>query len=178
MASVGWNKDISKLVREFTVFTQEDAFDAFEKAASDVATAIMQGTPLGVSGAEGGTKGTLRNNWQIGREANKSVLKTANPNKGRTYADSKILGRLRGKKSNNGLYTGQKSLYLFNNSPYVNVVEYGGYPKIVKRGTWLKKSKRYEKRSSKGFSKQSPHGMFRLGKQRFNKFFKLRYKVT
>ena len=32
MASVGWDKDIAELVREFTVFTQEDAFDAFEKS--------------------------------------------------------------------------------------------------------------------------------------------------
>lgn len=177
MASVAWDKNLMSLVREFTVFTQEDAFDAFEKAASDVATAVMQGTPLGVSQDEGGTKGTLKNNWQISRQLNKTEITTPNPTKGRKYADRNILGRLRGEKRN-GLYTGQKSLYLFNNSPYVNVVEYGGYPKNVKRGTWLKKSKRYEKRSSKGFSKQAPHGMFRLGKQRFNKFFKLRYKVV
>ena len=177
MASVGWDKDIMSLVREFTVFTQEDAFDAFEKSASDVATAIMQGTPLGVSESEGGSRGTLRNNWQISRQINDRELKSANPSKGRKYSDSKILGRLRGEKKN-GLYLGQKSLYLFNNSPYVNAVEYGGYPKNVKRGTWLKKSKRYEIRSSKGFSKQAPHGMFRLGAQRFNKFFKLRYQVV
>jgi len=177
MASVGWDKDIAELVREFTVFTQEDAFDAFEKSASDVATAIMQATPLGVSQAEGGTRGTLRNNWQIGRSVTERVLNTPNPNKGRSYSDKKILGKLRGTKQG-GIYTGQKSMYLFNNSPYVNVVEYGGYPKLVKRGTYLKKSKRYEIRSSKGFSKQSPHGMFRLGVNRFGRFFKNRYKIV
>ena len=86
MASIGWDKDILGLVREFTVFTQEDAFDAFEKSASDVATAIMQGTPLGVSESEGGSRGTLRNNWQISRQINDRELKSANPSKGRKYS--------------------------------------------------------------------------------------------
>lgn len=177
MASIAWNKDIKSLVRQFTVFTQEDAFDAFEQAAVDVAEDILNNTPLGLPNDEGGTRGKLKNNWQIGREVSDRVLNGQNPNKGRGYASSKILGKLRGQKVD-GIYTGQKSLFMFNNLDYAPIVEYGGYPTPVKRGTYWKKSKRWEKRSKSGFSKQAPRGMMRLGSQKFNSFFKRRYKIT
>ena len=77
MASIAWNKDIKSLVRQFTVFTQEDAFDAFEQAAVDVAEDILNNTPLGLPNDEGGTRGKLKNNWQIGRKV--STKSTARP---------------------------------------------------------------------------------------------------
>jgi hypothetical protein len=178
MANVAWNKDISDIVRMFTVFTQEDAFDAFEGAAVDVATAIMEDTPLGVTPSEGGTKGNLRNNWQIGRSDNSTVLLGRNANKGKSYAKSKLQGSLRGKKGSKGLYLGGQRMFMFNNAPQTLVVEYGDYPNPVKKGTYLNLSKRFEKRSEGGFSKQAPRGMFRLNKQKFNKFFENRYAIV
>ena len=177
MASVGWNKDIMDVVRVFTVFTQEDAFDAFEGAAVDVATGILEDTPLGVSPGEGGTEGNLRNNWQIGRELNSTVLSGRNKNKGETYAKAKLQGKLRGEKKA-GLYVGGQKMVMFNNAPQVNAVEFGEYPNPVKKGTYLKRSKRYEVRSAGGFSKQAPKGMFRLNEQKFSKFFKKRYAIV
>jgi hypothetical protein len=54
-----------------------------------------------------------------------------------------------------------KKIYFTNNLPYANVVEYGGYPKNVKRGTRVGKGQ-YQKLSSGGYSKQAPSGMVRI----------------
>ena len=61
-------------------------------------------------------------------------------------------------------------VYLINNLPYATMVEYGGYPNPVKRGTYVKAGQvRYGitgpgwvKRSAGGFSKQAPTGMVRV----------------
>ena len=54
-----------------------------------------------------------------------------------------------------------KTFYFANNKPQAHVLEFGGYPTPVKQGTWNKKTKSYEIRSIKGFSKQAPKGWIR-----------------
>jgi len=55
-----------------------------------------------------------------------------------------------------------KKLFISNNMPNIIPLEYGGYPDPVKKGTWNKKKKKYEVRSSGGFSKQAPNGWVRI----------------
>lgn len=52
--------------------------------------------------------------------------------------------------------------FLTNNLPYIGVLEYGGYPVPVEKGTWVKKSQKYEILSQGGYSKQAPQGMLRV----------------
>ncbi|URC15386.1 tail protein [Paraglaciecola Antarctic JLT virus 2] len=54
-----------------------------------------------------------------------------------------------------------KKMYLTNNMPYIETLEYGGYPSLVKKGTRNKKTKEFEIRSAGGFSKQAPGGWVR-----------------
>lgn len=54
-----------------------------------------------------------------------------------------------------------KKIYFTNNRPNITVLEYGGFPNPVKRGSYIKKSKSYQKLSSGGFSKQAPGGWVR-----------------
>lgn len=58
---------------------------------------------------------------------------------------------------------GDTPIYISNNLPYISTLEFGGYPKDVKKGTWVKgkgnKNGHYEVRSQGGFSKQAPKGM-------------------
>lgn len=54
-----------------------------------------------------------------------------------------------------------KKLYFTNNLPYIATLEYGGYPKNVKKGSYDKDSKSYVKLSSGGFSLQAPDGWVR-----------------
>ena len=133
---------------------------------------------MGLSKSEGGSRGTLKNNWQIKRQKNNTVLRTANPNKGRPFASKAITGRLRGRIGKNGVYVGQKSLYMFNNSEYAGIAEKGGYPKNPKKGTYWRKSKRWEIRSRGGYSKQAPRGFFNKNALKFNSFFKRRYSIV
>lgn len=68
---------------------------------------------------------------------------------------------------------GDGNIVLFNNQPYAEVLEFGGYPNPPKKGSWVKsgfsrvgkggkvhKSGGYEIRSSGGFSKQAPRGIY------------------
>lgn len=56
-----------------------------------------------------------------------------------------------------------ESIFISNNLPYIEKLEYGGYPSPVKKGTKVSKKgekpARYEIRSEGGYSKQAPEGM-------------------
>ncbi len=54
-----------------------------------------------------------------------------------------------------------KKIYFTNNLPYIETLEYGGFPNPVKQGSYIKRSKSFEKLSSGGFSKQAPSGWVR-----------------
>lgn len=54
--------------------------------------------------------------------------------------------------------------YIQNNTPYGDVIEYGGYPDPVKNGSWVK-GKGYIKKSVGGFSRQAPNGVYTLAFQ-------------
>jgi hypothetical protein len=54
-----------------------------------------------------------------------------------------------------------KSLYFTNNAPAINILEYGGFPTPVKKGSYIKRSKSFEILSIRGFSKQAPNGWVR-----------------
>ena len=55
--------------------------------------------------------------------------------------------------------SGDDPIFISNNLPYITMLEFGGYPDPVKKGTWNKKTKQYEIRSQGGFSKRAPEGM-------------------
>lgn len=55
-----------------------------------------------------------------------------------------------------------KKIYFTNNASYINVLEYGGFPSPVKKGSYDKISKSYIKLSANGFSKQAPNGFVRV----------------
>ncbi|EPF74604.1 hypothetical protein [Acinetobacter rudis] len=54
--------------------------------------------------------------------------------------------------------------YIQNNTPYGDVIEYGGYPDPVEKGTRIKGGG-YIKKSAGGFSRQAPNGVYTLAFQ-------------
>lgn len=64
---------------------------------------------------------------------------------------------------------GDETIYISNNLPYITMLEYGGYPDPVKKGTYNKKTGQYEVRSANGFSKQAPNGMVGVTVANFKK---------
>lgn len=72
---------------------------------------------------------------------------------------------------------------LASNLPYIEVLELGGYPDPVKKGTLIKKGDRkkkiapvYEKRSKSGYSTQAPNGMVRISMNRAARLLQLHAK--
>ena len=54
-----------------------------------------------------------------------------------------------------------KKIYFTNNLPYIGMLEYGGFPSPVEKGSYIKRSKSFEILSINGFSKQAPNGWVR-----------------
>ena len=54
-----------------------------------------------------------------------------------------------------------KKVFFTNSAPAISILEYGGFPTPVKRGSYIKASKSYEILSIRGFSKQAPNGWVR-----------------
>lgn len=55
-----------------------------------------------------------------------------------------------------------QTVWITSALPYIGVLEFGGYPKEVKVGSWDRKLKRFVIKSAGGFSKQAPRGMVRI----------------
>lgn len=89
--------------------------------------------------------GRARGNWQVSAGSPRT----------------RVLRRtLRGPMPENAMPepSGDEPMYIANNLPYISVLEFGGYPDPVKRGTRTGRG-RYERRSERGFSRQAPQGM-------------------
>jgi hypothetical protein len=60
-----------------------------------------------------------------------------------------------------------QNLWISNNLPYAQVIEYGGYPNPPKLGSWNKSEQRYEINTIGGYSDQAPSGVVRTNVIRF-----------
>ncbi len=108
-------------------------------------SAVITGTP--VSFKDGGR---LRNNWFLTTEKPSQSIRGANSRGSASYSSLSKMPD----------YVLDKTIYFTNNMPYANVVEFGGYPKNPKYGTWTGSG--FQKLSQNGYSKQAPSGMVRI----------------
>ena len=108
-------------------------------------SAVITGTP--VHFIDGGR---LRNNWFLTTRAPSKSKRGPNSRGSASYSS---LGKMPD-------YILDKTIYFTNNMPYANVVEYGGYVKNPKYGTWTGSG--FQKLSQNGYSKQAPNGMVRI----------------
>lgn len=95
--------------------------------------------------------GRARNNW---------FLSVAAPSSSTTTSTSKGLATIRSLRRMPKRVLNKK-IYYTNNLPYVSMLEYGGFPSPVDRGSYIKKSKSFQILSINGFSKQAPNGWVR-----------------
>lgn len=105
---------------------------------------IISGTPA--------DKGIHRNSWFLTVGA-PSAMKTTSKSKTGTSSFrqvAKMPAMVLGKK-----------IFFTSNAPAMSILEYGGFPSPVKKGSYIKESKSYEILSTRGFSKQAPKGWIR-----------------
>ncbi|HHZ70876.1 MAG TPA: hypothetical protein EYN67_18555 [Flavobacteriales bacterium] len=105
---------------------------------------IVQGTPA--------DSGRARNNWflSVGAPSNKITTSSSVGGGGSLSQASKMPKDV----LNN-------TIFFTNNLPYIGVLEYGGFPSPVEKGSYIKRSKSFEILSINGFSKQAPNGWVR-----------------
>lgn len=150
-----WSDDIGKGLETEVREIAKRQLAKFEIEAITFAANVINTSPIGVQESEG----EYQANWQISPVRNDRVLIGSRKN-GIEYANSQI----------RGFFTSYEDakLFLFNNAPKAEVIEYGGFKKNPKRGTYNKYTGKFEKRSIGGFSFQAPSGHVRIAVKNFN----------
>jgi hypothetical protein len=137
---------------KFAEKTGQNTDRVIVQVCAGLSKSIIEKTPV--------MSGRARGNWiPTINGASKTTLKKTDKRGGNTAA----------KAQRAALKAPGKVFYLVNNLPYINMLEYGGYPQPVKRGTWRKDKGMYEVRSSGGFSIQAPRGMVGLSVLEFRR---------
>jgi len=118
---------------------------------------VIERTPVHIKDG-----GRLKNNW---------FLSVSTP-----YNASTLIAHEKG--ANSFMQLGRipkmvlgKKIYFTNNLVYAPIVEYGGYPLNVKRGTYIGGGK-YQKLSAGGYSRQAPSGMARIALNNMQRYIK------
>ena len=143
---------VCKTAAEFAVDLERAAQLFTTQSVRDTTVAVALELVRNVSLRTPADTGRARASWNIAEGAiDRSVQPEA-------AGDQKIPEK---EYDGKGL-TGQSVIYVSNSLPYIESLEYGLYPEDVKRGTWNKRTKKWEKRSEGGFSKQAPTGMLRI----------------
>ncbi len=111
---------------------------------------IVQGTPADT--------GRARNNWflSVGTPSSKTTTSSSIGGGGSLSQASKMPRQVLGKK-----------IFFTNNLPYIGVLEFGGFPKPVKKGSLI--NGKYQKLSRNGYSLQAPRGWVRIAVMRMAK---------
>lgn len=154
------NKKLGQQIRDYAKQNKKDVEEIARITLFELTNSIAIQSPVNT--------GRFRSNWfarNTTRSRKTTRATTRDPMKD---VSIKIDGAIR-----------KGSTYSFyNNLPYARALEYGLYPKSVKRGSRVRGSKpaRYEIRSRYGYSKQAPRGIVRVSimkiKRDFNKIKK------
>lgn len=136
--------------------SKKDAADLMRETMRNVFGAVIEETPVGDFDPK--HAGTAKANWILSSGApSTKVYKVKKPTRDRSSLRFPVSPKL----------ILSRRWFLSNNLDYIGVLEYGGYPKTVKKGTYNKPLDKWQKRSSGGFSKQAPKGMVRRNVSRF-----------
>lgn len=121
------------------------AIDQLEQSANDNVRGVYLAGLKNIVQETPADKGRARNNWflSVTAPSNKTTTSASIGGGASLSQASKMPKRVLGKK-----------IYFTNNLPYIGILEYGGFPKPVKKGSYIKRSGEYEKLSENGYSKQ------------------------
>jgi len=141
MPLIGREK-VTKAINNIVTEQNEKVKEVWIKGLSDVITQ----TPVRFKDG-----GRLKNNWFL------TVGRPSESTRGKNARGSASFSSLNKMPS----FVLGKTIYFTNNMKYAAVVEYGGYPKNPKRGTYIGGGQ-YQILSQNGYSKQAPAGMVRI----------------
>lgn len=130
---------IGRQIHEFNIRAMATSKAKIKKAFIGLSTDIIMDTPV--------LSGRLKNNWMVSKNipSNETTESTSNQSINRVNAVTFELG---------------DTLYLTNNLPYAERIEFGLYPSPSKTG-----------KTVNGFSVKSPSGMVRKNIIRWSRYF-------
>ena len=159
----GLGTALLKVLHTFDQVNMKSADKVMQAATLNVSGAVIEETPVGDFDPE--HMGILKGGWVITRGTpSRTKYKRQMPDRTRKDISNLISDKI---------VSTRVTHYLTNNVAYVNVVEYGGYKRSPKIGTFNKVTQRYEIRSEGGFSKQAPRGMVRRNVGKWKKFVEI-----
>lgn len=133
-------KSLGDMVHQLSIDTENAHKRAVRKAAIRVFSNIIKMTPVDT--------GRARANWFVDTKLHNDTSNSVTP-----LSATEIASGIPAKM--------ESSVYLFNNLPYIEAIEYGGYPNPPAKGS-RQKDGSYKIKSQNGFSKQAPRGMVRV----------------
>lgn len=157
------HKVLDDLLFKFDKQNKKSADAVIKEAGINMFGSVIEETPVGDSDPD--HEGTLKGGWDVTTGA-PSDQRFADSTPNRTRADIKadIPNHIISKKIN---------VFMTNNEPYINIVEFGGYTKSPQKGTFNKRTGQFEIRSAGGFSKQAPAGMVRRNTSKWKRFVEI-----
>ena len=131
------------------------AIDQLEQSANDNVRGVYLAGLKNIVQETPADKGRARNNWflSVTAPSNKTTTSASIGGGASLSQASKMPKRVLGKK-----------IFFTNNLPYIGILEYGGFPKPVKKGSRI--NGRYQKLSRNGYSLQAPRGWVRINIKR------------
>ena len=133
------------------------AIDQLEQSANDDIRGVYLAGLKNIVQETPADTGRARNNWflSVSTPSNKTTTSESVGGGASLIQTSKMPKNVLGKK-----------IFFTNNLPYIGVLEYGGFPNPVKKGSYDKKKKKYIKLSKGGYSLQAPKGWVRAALMR------------
>ena len=122
-----------------------------QRVNEDLKGIYLSGLGNIISGTQA-DKGLHRNSWLLTVGAPSGAVTT---NENKAGSDSFV------QLANMPISVLGKKIYFTSNAPAMNILEYGGFPSPVDKGSYIKESGSYQKLSANGFSKQAPNGWVR-----------------
>ena len=156
-------KALVDILHKFDASSKESADKVAQHACYNLFGAIIEETPVG--DFDPAEMGKLKGAWVVSQGSpSSSTPNKRMPNRERQSIKSQISSKI---------ISGNVRMFMTNSRSYAGVVEYGGYKKNPKLGTYNKVKKRFEIRSRGGFSKQAPEGMVRRNTSMWKRFVEI-----
>ena len=154
MAKAQWKKEFDAIVKD----KHKKLVGVFSKAVKLNASEVVSQTPLWFPNDPSPNKrGFTRGAWTMNKEGDNNNRRGISDVSGRDTKNEAISVVTQNTKNADKL--NELSLTFTNNVPWIEKLEYGGYPDPVRVGSWNPNIKGYERRSDMGFSKQAPFGI-------------------
>lgn len=171
------NRKFVATVEKFTTNTETAMLLVKRGVAKEMFKRIIERTPIWFDGDPNHPPGQTRGNWSASQSRpSESVLQRTDKSGEATIAAmEKVVDKV---------FEG-KSVFLANSVSHIFILEDGGYPKSVERGSWNPTTKAYEKRSTGGWSNSllrlGPAGMVKVTLTEFEDIVNMmtrKYKVS